>query len=510
MQTFHSAIEAAETYSPAEEQFNRRRRSAGTVLAPLVFFGLWFAPLGGLAPQAQAMAAVLGLVIVLWLSEAMPLAVTAMLGPTLAIVLGVAPARQALAPFADPIIFLFIGSFMLAQAMFVHGVDRRIAYTALSHPSVAASPSRMLLVYAGTCALLSMWISNTATTAMMFPIGLSIVAHLSRGARDRPDQVRRFALAMMLVTSFAASVGGMGTPVGTPPNLIGIGMLEHIAGADVTFFGWMALGVPIVALLFVVMLALFHVSSARSLPAVESSTAMVRDELSKLGRITVGQRNVLLAFGATVTLWVLPGLLAVAGLGETTFARRYAQAMPEGVAAMVGAILLFFLPVDWRARRFTMTWDQAVRIDWGIVLLYGGGLAVGELVFSTGLATALGEGVTAWLPSQSTLALTVLFTASAIALSEVASNTASANMIIPLAIAVSQAAGVRPIEPVLGATLGASMGFMMPISTPPNAIVYSSGYVPIGQMMRHGLVLDVAAFVVIVAVVMTLGPVIFR
>ncbi|MGE0461247.1 MAG: DASS family sodium-coupled anion symporter [Vicinamibacterales bacterium] len=510
MQTFHSAIEAAETYSPAEEQFNRRRRSAGTVLAPLVFFGLWLAPLGGLSPQAQSMAAVMGLVIVLWLSEAMPLAVTAMLGPTLAIVLGVAPARQALAPFADPIIFLFIGSFMLAQAMFVHGVDRRIAYTALSLPSVATSPARILLVYAGTCALLSMWISNTATTAMMFPIGLSIVAHLSRGAREQPGELRRFALAMMLVTSFAASVGGMGTPVGTPPNLIGIGMLEHIAGADITFFSWMALGVPIVALLFLAMLALFLFSSARSLPAVGSSTAMVRDELSKLGRVSVGQRNVLVAFGATVILWVLPGLLAIAGLGETALAQRYAQVMPEGVAAMVGAILLFFLPVDWKSRRFTMTWDQAVRIDWGIVLLYGGGLAVGELAFSTGLATALGEGVTAWLPSQSTLALTLLFTASAIALSEVASNTAAANMIIPLAIAVSQAAGVRPIEPVLGATLGASMGFMMPISTPPNAIVYSSGYVPIGQMMRNGLVLDVAAFVVIVAVVMTLGPVIFR
>jgi len=509
MQTFHGAAEAAETYSPAEEQFNRRRRSAGMVLAPVVFFGLWLAPLGGLDAPAQSMAAVMGLVVVLWLSEAMPLAVTAMLGPTLAIVLGVAPARQALAPFADPIIFLFIGSFMLAQAMFVHGVDRRIAYTALSLPSVATSPFRILLVYAGTCALLSMWISNTATTAMMFPIGLSIIAHLSRGARGRQEPLRKFALALMLVTSFAASIGGMGTPVGTPPNLIGIGMLEHIVGADITFFAWMALAVPIVALLFIYLVAQFHFSSVRGLPAAEGSTAMVRDELAKLGRLTLGQRNVLLAFGVTVLLWVLPGLFAVAGSGEAPLARRYAEAMPEGIAAMVGALLLFVLPVDWKARRFTLSWDEAVKIDWGIVLLYGGGLAVGELAFSAGLASAMGEGLTAWLPSQSTLALTILFTFSAIVLSEAASNTASANMIIPLAIAVSQAAGVRPIEPVLGATLGASMGFMMPISTPPNAIVYSSGYVPISQMMRHGIALDLAAFVIIVAVVMTLGPVLF-
>lgn len=183
--------------------------------------------------------------------------------------------------------------------------------------------------------------------------------------------------------------------------------------------------------------------------------------------------------------------------------------MPEGVAALMGAFLLFVLPVDWRERRFTLTWDEAVKIDWGIALLYGGGLALGELTFSTGLAQALGEGVTSWLPSQSTLALTVLFTAAAIIVSEAASNTASANMVIPIAIAVSLAAGVRPIEPVLGATLGASMGFMMPVSTAPNAIVYSSGFVPIGQMMRHGVMLDLVAFLVIIATVMTLGPILF-
>jgi len=508
MQSFHQAFGAAETYSPAEEQFNRRRRTVGMVVSPLVFFGLWLAPLG-LAADTQAMAAIMGLVIALWLTEALPIAVTAVLGPMLAIVLGVAPARQALAPFSDPIIFLFIGSFMLAQAMFVHGVDRRIAYTALALPAVGTSPFRILLMYASVCACLSMWISNTATTAMMFPIGLSIIAHLARGARGHQDQVRRYAMAMMLLTSFAASVGGMGTPVGTPPNLNGIGMLEKIVGTKITFFAWMAIGLPVVALLFVYLLLQFYFTSVRGMPAVEGGTALVRSELATLGGITRGQRNVLIAFGVTVLLWVLPGFFALAGQEQSPFARRYAEAMPEGIAAMVGALLLFMLPVDWKARRFTITWDEAVKIDWGIVLLYGGGLAVGELAFSTGLARALGEGITSWLPTQSTLSLTVLFTFAAIVVSEAASNTASANMIIPIAIAVSQSAGVRPIEPVLGATLGASMGFMMPISTPPNAIIYSSGYVPIGQMMRHGIWLDLVAFVVIVVLVMTLGPVLF-
>jgi sodium-dependent dicarboxylate transporter 2/3/5 len=176
---------------------------------------------------------------------------------------------------------------------------------------------------------------------------------------------------------------------------------------------------------------------------------------------------------------------------------------------MAGALLLFVLPLDWSTRRFTMTWEEAVRIDWGIVLLYGGGLAMGALAFSTGLAEAMGRGITSWLPSHSTTALTILFTLTAIVLSEATSNTAAANMIIPIAIAVSQAAGVRAIEPALGATLGASMGFMMPVSTPPNAIVYSSGFIPITSMMKYGIVLDIIGFFVIVGLVLTLGPIIF-
>ena len=507
MQSFHEAVGAVETFSPAEEQFNRRRRTVGLFLAPAVFLIVLFAPLS-LPILAHRMAAVMALVITLWLTEALPLAITAILGPCLAVVLGITTGRAALAPFADPIIFLFLGGFMLAQAMFVHGVDRRIAYGALALRGVGSSAFRILVVYGAVCTAISMWISNTATTAMMFPIGLSILAHLSRTSPDR-EKVRRYALAMMLITSFGPSIGGMGTPVGTPPNLIGIGMLQKIVGVEVSFFSWMAIGVPIVMMLFVYLVTQFYFTSVRGFDVAEGSTELVHRELERLGKQTVGQRNVLIAFGITILLWIAPGLFAIAGADQSAFARGYAAHMPEGVAAMIGASLLFILPVDWRERRFTLTWDEAVKIDWGITLLYGGGLALGEMTFSTGLAQAIGEGVTGWLPSQSPLALTLLFTGAAIVVSEAASNTASANMIVPIAIAVSQAAGVRPIEPVLGATLGASMGFMMPVSTAPNAIVYSSGYVPIGKMMRHGVFLDVAAFFIIVATVMLLGPILF-
>jgi sodium-dependent dicarboxylate transporter 2/3/5 len=243
----------------------------------------------------------------------------------------------------------------------------------------------------------------------------------------------------------------------------------------------------------------------RGLTFEPGRTDHIHEELRKLGPISVGQRNTLIAFAVTVALWLFPGVLAIAGLGGGGLAKVYEAAVPESVAAMIGAILLFLLPVNWRARRFTLTWEQAVRIDWGIILLFGGGLAMGSLAFSSGLAESLGRGITGWLPVHSTLSLTVLFTGVAIVMSEAASNTASANMIVPVAIAVSQASGIDPIEPALGATLGASMGFMMPISTPPNAIVYSSGHVPITAMMRHGIALDLAGFVLIVVLVSTLG-----
>ena len=492
-----------EVYSPAEELFNRRRRTAGLFLGPALLVALLLAPLP-LADAPHKLAAILAMMVVLWVTEALPLAVTAVIGPVLAIALRVAPARTAFAPFADPIIFLFIGSFMLAEAMFVHGLDRRIAFSALSSRLVGSSPTRILIVFGGVSAVLSMWISNTATTAMMFPIGLSIVAHLTHG-RESEQGSREFSMAMMLICAFGASIGGIGTPIGTPPNLIGIGMLNRIAGIDITFFGWMLLGLPIVVLLFGFLVGYFHFRSLRGLRFDTARAGVIQEELRRLGPLSRGQRNVLVAFAATVALWLFPGVLAIVGAGQSDFARAYNAAMPESVAAMTGAVLLFLLPVHWRARQFTLKWEEAVRIDWGIILLFGGGLAMGELAFATGLAESMGRGITSWLPVQSEASLTIIFTAVAILMSEAASNTASATMIVPIAIAVSQAAGISPLQPALGATLGASMGFMMPISTPPNAIVYSSGHVPITAMMRHGIVLDVAGFVVIVGLLLGLG-----
>jgi sodium-dependent dicarboxylate transporter 2/3/5 len=503
MRKYHEAAQAVEVYSPAEEQFNRRRRTIGLALGPILCLVLLISPLP-LPGPAHRLGAILAMMIVLWVTEALPLAVTALIGPILVILLGIAPAREAFAPFADPIIFLFIGSFMLAEAMFVHGLDRRIAYSALSWPAVSRSPWRILLTFGGVTTFISMWISNTATTAMMFPIGLSIVAHVAKNRMHDPA-IRRFAMAMMLITAFGATIGGMATPIGTPPNLIGLGMLERLTGYRLSFAGWMLFGVPLTIVLFFVLAGIFGATALKGVVLDTPATNPIREELRKLGGLKAGERNVVLAFAITVTLWLLPGVFAITGQGDSGFARGYAAAVPESVAAMIGAILLFLLPVNWRARRFTLGWADASRIDWGIILLFGGGLMMGELAFSTGLAERVGRGILTVLPASGQFALTLLFTGLAAAVSETASNTASANMIIPITIAVAQASGVDPVVPALGATLGSSMGFMMPISSPPNAIVYSSGHVPISAMMRYGIALDIAGFVIVTAMLLAFG-----
>ncbi|HEX2217273.1 MAG TPA: DASS family sodium-coupled anion symporter, partial [Gemmatimonadales bacterium] len=435
-------------------------------------------------------------------TEALPLPVTALLGASACVVLEVAPAREVFAPFADPLMFLFIGAFILARGIFLHGLDRRVAYAVLSLPWVGARPGRILLAFGAATALISAWISNTATTAMMFGIGLSILAALrSRASGVTIDP--RYATALMLMTAFAASVGGLATPVGTPPNLIGLSFIRSQLGVEVPFFRWMVIGVPIVALmlgfLFVYLNAVGP-SGVRELPA---GADLIRHERGQLGPWTRGQRSVALAFGMTIALWVTPGLVAlVAGEGSGLYL-GLTRRLPEGVAALIGATLLFVLPGKEGP---AITWREAAQIDWGVVLLYGGGFALGVLSFKTGLAEAVGRGLTGFLQLESGFGLLAASVVLAAVLSETTSNTASANMVVPVVIAIARAANVDPLEPALGATFGSSLGFMLPVSTPCNAIVYGSGYIPLGRMMRWGLALDLAGIVIIITMVGALVP----
>ena len=239
-----------ESDEPEQADSNPARANAGSLLALLVFLALLFAPLGNLSPEAHRLAAIMGAVVILWISEALPLPVTAIMGAVACVVLRVAPARDVFAPFADPLMFLFIGSFMLARAIMLHGLDRRVAYAVLSLRIVGASPTRILFAFGAVTASISAWISNTATTAMMFAIAMAILAFMRDAAKREGRRMDpRYATALMLMTSFAASVGGLATPIGTPPNVIGLGFIRQLTGTELPFFKWMLLGVPTVVIM---------------------------------------------------------------------------------------------------------------------------------------------------------------------------------------------------------------------------------------------------------------------
>jgi sodium-dependent dicarboxylate transporter 2/3/5 len=445
----------------------------------------------------------LAAVVILWVTEALPLPVTALLGASACVVLQVAPAREVFAPFADPLMFLFIGAFILARGIFLHGLDRRVAYAVLSLPWVGARPSRILLAFGAVTAFISWWISNTATTAMMFGIGLSILAAM-RGSDSGPIDPR-YATALLLMTSFAASIGGLATPVGTPPNVIGLGFIRSQLRVEISFLEWMLIGVPAVLLLFGFLYVYLNTVTPAGVRQPQGAAELIRRERERLGPWTRGQRSVAIAFAVTVTLWVVPGLVALAvGEGSAAY-QTLTRRLPEGVAALLGAMLLFILPGEGGP---AISWKQAVEIDWGVVLLYGGGFALGVLSFQTGLAEALGRGVTGLFPIEGSFGLLATSVIAAVILSETTSNTASANMIVPVVISIAQAARLDPFEPALGATMAASLGFMLPVSTPCNAIVYGSGLIPLQKMIRYGLVLDVAGIVVIVTLVRLLSSVV--
>lgn len=492
-------VQVEEVVAEADGAFESRRRLIGAILAPAAFVLMLLVPLPQLSPEAHRLAAIMALVILLWVTEALPLPVTALLGPMLAVMLEVAPVGPAFAPMANPLIFLFIGSFMLAEALFVHRVNERIAYGVLSWKFVGARPARILMAYGAIAAFLSAWMSNTATAAMLLPIGMSLLAFMEREGKIS----KQYGVALLLMTAYGTGRGGMATPVGTPPNLIAVGMIEDLVGVRISFVEWMIVAVPITVVLMATVFVYLNWVGGVRVKEIPGADRIIEERRRQLGPWRRGEINAMAAFGVTIVLWVGPGLLPLVLGQDHPVTQRALAVMPEAVAALIGAVLLFVLPVG-PLQRSTLTWKQAANIDWGTILLFGGGLSLGGLAASTGLAKEVGEGITGLLPTNSLLALTFASTLFAVVLTETMSNTAAANIAIPIIISIAQAAGVDPIAPAMSAGLGASIASVLPVSTPPNAIVYASGHVPITAMIKYGILMDVLAVLVVPPMVLLL------
>lgn len=479
--------------------FDEKRRLAGAVLGPLLAVALWCMPIGALSVPAHRLLAIMALVAVWWITEPVPVPVTSLLGPTLCVVLGVAPMTDAFAAFANPMIFLFLGGFLLAKAMMVHGLDKRIAYGILSMRWVGDSPRRIFLAIGLACMLCSGWISNTATAAMMFPIALGLLDSIRDmfAAKGKVVDLKnyKYSTGIMLMTAYACSIGGVLTPIGTPPNIMMMGFLDQLApqAPTISFFDWMVWGLVAMVGFF----AVAYVVLWRMFPAdvnhIDGATEFIRGHVASLGKWTRAQKNTLIAFGVAVVLWVAPSVLSLVHGPHSALMKAYDAHFPEAAAAMVGSLLLFFLPVDLKKGEMTLSWkDGASGIEWGTLLLFGGGLALGGLMYTTGLSDWIGHGIREMLGGNPHEWLFVaVFCVTALLMAELTSHTAAINLMGTISIGTALSLGFSPVPVAVGIALASSLGFMMPVSTPPNAIVYASGYVPITKMIKSGFVIDV-------------------
>jgi len=471
------------------------RKIVGFFLGPSCFIFIFLFPLLPSNPVAHHLLAIFFLIVIWWICEPIPIPITALLIPVFLIIFQITSPQEAFAPFAHPIIMLFLGSFILAEAMHFHGLDQKLASFLLSRPALSGRKSRLLLAVVLVSAGLSLWVSNTATTAMMFPIVLGLLRslqNLSASAKAKAS----LGMVFLLSTAYAASIGGIGTPIGSPPNLIAIGMIDKFLHYQMTFFQWMIIGltifIPMILILYIFMK--FQLKRGGVVDQIEDDEKLL-PVLSP--GLTRAQKNVLIAFGITVILWVGPGVIALVGGKQAFLYQWFARHLPESVAALVGASLLFIFPVNAKKAEFTLPLRQALRIDWGTLLLFGGGLSLGTQIFQTGLAESIGHF---FIPSQKTVSLslvTLLTIILSVLLTEVTSNTASANMIIPIVIAISQTAGINPFPPVIASAIACSFAFLLPVATPPNAIIFGSRLIPLPQMIKHGFWMEVAGIIVI-------------
>ncbi|MEZ4754114.1 MAG: DASS family sodium-coupled anion symporter [Bdellovibrionota bacterium] len=454
---------------------------------PLVFFG------AGLS-QASALS-IFTTIIILWFTELLPLPVTGLLVPVLATLYGILPTADAFKEFGNPILFLFIGAFLLAQALHKYKWDQRMAYFILASKVGKASPATLISIIGLICWTLSMWISNTATCAMMTPLCLGI-AEIYNSRFKSEKEKNNFTTRILLTCAFSSSIGGLATPIGSPPNLIAISFLSE-AGIQINFFEWMLLATPVALLMFLILVVILELLFPIKIAASNQVKEFFKDQYQALGPLTREEIQVALVFTFTVVFWILPGIVEQAGLSELYTTLRLDR-LSMNLVGLIGGLSLFLLPSSSSSKDLTnLTWNDAKKIDWGTLMLFGGGLTLGAVLNDSGLAKEIGSLI--FSGDNSFIYLLFASTVIGVLMSEFASNTASASVVIPIVIA--SVAGISENYLwflVAAVAFGASYGFMLPVSTPPNAIVFGTGKLKIKDLIKAGIFFDIAGTISIV------------
>ncbi len=472
----------AEVEKEAAPRFGLRPR-IGLVLGPaLLVIVLLSSPPEGLSRQGWN---VLGLALLMatwWITEALPIAATALVPLILIPLLGLGEINQAASPYADPVIFLLLGGMMIALAVERHGLHRRIALVILG--AASESPAGIVGGVMVAAAVMSMWVSNTSTVLLMFPIGVSIIQLVGKGRGE-------FGAALMLGIGYATLIGGLGTLVGTVPNALTVAFLDQSFGERPSFLDWMKLGVPLILILlpaawFILTRVAFRVPRG----AIDGWHEDIRDEKEKLGPMSRAEISIAVIFLLTAALWVtLPFLSRIPGF-----------LLDETGVAMLGALLTFLVPTNLRRGEFLLDWQTALRVPWGLLILFGGGLSLAAGIQRSGLAT-WGADRLGGLGALSLILLMLILAIVAVFASEIMSNTATAATLLPIAGALVIAVGRDAWFLAFPIAFGASCAFMMPVGTPSNAIVYGSGEFTLGKMARVGFLMNLVSIVVITVVV---------
>lgn len=497
-----------QTVEESLNSWHARAKRIGLVGGPcLAIISFWLLPTGyqnaasewaTFSDAGRATLAILAWMAVWWLTEAIDLYATALLPLVAFPLLGIASMESAAAPYANPLIFLFMGGFLQALSMRRWGLDKRIALLTLKF--VGTKPVNMVAGFMFVTALLSAFVSNTATAAMMLPIAMSVVALASSRQGDQPDDPN-FGTCLMLGIAYAASIGGVATIIGTPPNVFLVSFLQDSIAepyrTEISFAKWMIIGVPLAAVFLpIVWLLLTRVVFPIRLGPIKGGKQLIQHEYKSLGPPGRGEYVTFVVFLLTAIVWITRPLLAKVQftMGESTLL-PFAGLTDAGIA-MTGALMLFVIPVGQKSRDFVMNWNVARELPWGILILFGGGLSLAAAVEANGVAEFVGSQSGYFTGIPDVLLVFIVCTA-VVFLTELTSNTATTATLLPVLAALAPGLGIHPLLLVVPTALAASCAFMLPVATPPNAIVFASGQVTIPQMVKAGLWLNMIAVILI-------------
>lgn len=465
-----------------------RTKLVGLFLGPLLFIIILNTLEPGTLSEKSIVVLALGAwMVTWWATEAMPIPISALLPMIVFPLMGVSSVREASAPYGDPVIFLFMGGFILALGLERHNLHQRIALSLIR--LTGTSGNGIILGFMLSTALISMWISNTATAIMMLPIAASVTTLLATemGKQDDP-RFKKFATGLMLAIAYAASIGGMATIIGTPPNVVMVGYMKRFYDLDVSFTSWMIVGIPMMTFALVACyLLITRVLFVNKLPSIEGSRELIQRKYQELGRLKKEEKLVLTVFSITCFFWIfrqnLNGLLGKNLLDDTTI-------------AMAGGVLMFLIPIDFKKQKFLLEWGDMKELPWGILLLFGGGLCLADGMEKSGLVQMVGTYFSSQKDVDPALLIFTL-TAISMGLTELMSNVALITIFVPVVFGIADGFQINPIWLAMPVTFAASCAFMMPISTPPNAVLFASGYIRMTDMIKTGFFLNLACLVII-------------